>query len=110
MAKTVSRVIVSTDDAEIGRVAAGAGTEVVWRPEEISGDTATSEEALLHVLGEIKKQGGRPPDLLVLLQCTSPFTAPEDIDGVVRLLGDGGYDTAFTGARTHAFLWRRRGG
>lgn len=110
MAKTVSRVIVSTDDAEIGRVAAGAGTEVVWRPEEISGDTATSEEALLHVLGEIKKQGRRPPDLLVLLQCTSPFTAPEDIDGVVRLLGDGGYDTAFTGARTHAFLWRRRGG
>src|SRR5690554_2802199 len=33
----VSRVVVSTDDAEIGAVSQQYGGEVVWRPAEISG-------------------------------------------------------------------------
>jgi N-acylneuraminate cytidylyltransferase len=40
------------------------------------------------------------------MQCTSPFTLPEDIDGTAALVLDGGADCAFTAARTHAFLWR----
>ena len=48
--KMIDRIIVSTDDERIGTVAEQYGAQVVWRPSEISGDTAASELALLHVL------------------------------------------------------------
>ena len=48
----------STDDAEIAAVSAQYGVEVVWRPSELSGDTAPSEAALLHVLG-LRPEGRR---------------------------------------------------
>jgi len=45
----VDRVFVSTDDPEIASVAKNFDSEIVMRPETISGDTASSEAALLHV-------------------------------------------------------------
>ena len=53
-AGAVDGVAVSTDDPEIGKVADSLGAEVVWRPVEISGDSATSEDALLHCLEHFK--------------------------------------------------------
>ena len=46
----IDRVIVSTDDAEIADTAKKYGAEVILRPEEISGDSASSESAILHIL------------------------------------------------------------
>lgn len=108
-ARRVERVVVSTDDVEIAELARGAGAEVVWRPAELSGDTASSEAVLLHVLGQLEKSEGYRPKMMAFLQCTSPFTLPGDVDGVLELIGEGGFDSAFTAVRTHAFLWRVRG-
>lgn len=105
----VHRVIVSTDDAEIARVAREYGSEIVMRPSEISGDTATSESALLHVLEHLANSEGYQPDLVVFLQCTSPLTLPEDIDGTVRMLLEENADTAFAAIPFHYFLWKRDG-
>jgi N-acylneuraminate cytidylyltransferase len=82
----IQRVVVSTDDPEIARVAQQYGAEVVWRPAEISGDTASSESALLHTLATLREQESYAPDVLVFLQCTSPLTLAEDIDGVITAL------------------------
>ena len=49
-AREITRVVVSTDDPEIAEVARTNGAEVVFRPANISGDHASSESALLHVL------------------------------------------------------------
>ena len=56
--KGISRVIVSTEDKKIGAVARKFGAEVVWRPKALASDKASSEEALRHVLEELKKQEG----------------------------------------------------
>lgn len=77
----------STDDPEIASVSRRYGAGVVWRPAEISGDTASSEVALLHVMEHLKTENYQP-DFIVFLQCTSPLTAPEDIDGTVQVLLD----------------------
>ena len=45
--------------------------------------------------------------MTVLVQCTSPFIDPADIDGTVNLLYDRAIDCAFTATRTHAFLCAR---
>lgn len=105
-ARTVDRVVVSTDDPEIGAVAREYGAEVVWRPAELAGDTASSEAALLHALEFLAQSEGYQPDLLVFLQCTSPLTAPEDIDATVQALLEAEADSALAVVPFHYFLWR----
>jgi len=102
----ISRLVVSTDDAEIAQIARQYGAEVVTRPAEISGDRASSESALLHVLAALEAEEGYRPDLLVFLQCTSPLTLAEDIDGTVQALLDEKADTALAVIPFHYFLWR----
>ena len=106
-AQRVARVVVSTDSPEIAAVARSQGAEVVARPAEISGDRASSEVALLHVLEELQRTEGYRPDGIVFLQCTSPLTAAADIDGTVDALVSRGADTALAVAPAHHFLWRR---
>jgi len=105
-AEVVCRVIVSTDDAEIAAVAEQHGAEVMWRPAEISGDEARSEDAVLHVLGELRECEQYVPDIVLLVQCTSPLTLPADIDGTVQALFSENADCALAVTPFHGFLWR----
>jgi len=102
----IQRVVVSTDDPEIAQVAKSYGAEVVRRPAEISGDLATSESALLHTLETLQEQEAYAPDLLVFLQCTSPLTLAEDIDGTIAALIEEEADTALAVIPFHYFLWK----
>lgn len=64
---------VSTDDERIAAVARGyPGVEVVMRPTEIAGDTASTESVLLHVL-DVLAERGQVPQWLMTLPPTSPF-------------------------------------
>jgi N-acylneuraminate cytidylyltransferase len=105
-ASCVNRVVVSTDDDNIAGVAIRAGAEVIKRPVGISGDKAPSEAALLHVLSELEQNENYRPDIVVFLQCTSPLTLAEDIDGTVNLLLNENADSAFSAIRFYHFLWR----
>nr|WP_237331068.1 N-acylneuraminate cytidylyltransferase [Streptomyces mexicanus] len=105
-ARLVTDVVVSTDDGAIAAAARRAGAEVVLRPAAISGDTATSEAAVLHALDTHEALHGRRVDVVLLVQCTSPFLVREDVDGVARAVLDEGADTALTVAPFHGFVWR----
>lgn len=106
----VDRVVVTTDDDEIAGVAAEYGAEIVRRPAAISGDTATSESALLHALDELAARGVAV-GTLVFLQATSPFIDPDALAGAVRTVRAGEADCAFSAAETYGFLWEAaRGG
>jgi N-acylneuraminate cytidylyltransferase len=109
-ASLVSRVVVSTDDEAIAAVARAYGADLVRRPEAISGDTASSESALLDALGQLERDEGYRPDLIVFLQCTSPLRQPGDIDGAITALLDGGADSLLSVVPSHRFLWRRAEG
>ncbi|WP_329167601.1 acylneuraminate cytidylyltransferase [Streptomyces sp. NBC_01267] len=100
-ARLVTDVAVSTDDERIAAAAREAGADVVLRPAEIAGDTATSEAAILHALDAYPGT-----DVVLLVQCTSPFLTSEEIDGVTAAVAHDGADTALTVAPSHGFLWR----
>ncbi|MFI0979848.1 cytidylyltransferase domain-containing protein [Streptomyces sp. NPDC021093] len=100
-ARHVSEVVVSTDDDGIAAVALAAGAEVVVRPGELAGDTASSEAAVLHALDAQEYEA----DVVLLVQCTSPFVTGDDVDGVAGAVLDGA-DTAVTVAPFHGFVWR----
>ncbi|MFB6609888.1 cytidylyltransferase domain-containing protein [Agromyces sp. NPDC056379] len=121
----IDRVVVSTDDPEIADAARAAGAEIVDRPAELSGSTASSEAALLHALehlelrdasgspapdqrregGEGLRQGDERP-VTVFIQATSPFIDPADLDAAIGRVASGERDVVFSGAATHVFLWR----
>ncbi|WP_336050728.1 acylneuraminate cytidylyltransferase [Streptomyces sp. CA2R101] len=105
-ARLVTDVVVSTDDAGIAAAARGAGAVVVRRPGDIAGDTATSEAAVLHAMDAYEAEHGARVDAVLLVQCTSPFLAREDIDGVAAAVVEGGADSALTVAPFHGFVWR----
>ncbi|MEU6574951.1 N-acylneuraminate cytidylyltransferase [Streptomyces sp. NPDC046805] len=105
-ARLVTDVVVSTDDQAIAAAAREAGAEVVLRPTAIAGDTATSEAAVLHALDAHETQSGTTADVVLLVQCTSPFLVREDIEGVAAAVVENGADTAVTVAPFHGFVWR----
>ncbi|MEV6397795.1 acylneuraminate cytidylyltransferase [Streptomyces sp. NPDC051907] len=106
-ARLVTDVVVSTDDPAIADAARAAGAEAVQRPAAIAGDTATSESAVIHAMDAYESMHGRPVDAVLLVQCTSPFITPADVDGVASAVVEDGADTAVTVASFHAFVWRR---
>ena len=105
-ARLVTDVVVSTDDQAIAAAAREAGAEVVLRPAAIAGDTATSEAAVLHAVDAHEALHGAVVDVVLLVQCTSPFIVREDIDGVAGAIVENGADTAVTVAPFHGFIWR----
>jgi N-acylneuraminate cytidylyltransferase len=106
-ASLVTRVVVSTEDAEIAAIAKRFGADVVDRPLELASDEASSESALLHALDDLETREGYRPDILCFLQCTSPLTAPEDIDNVLRSMISADAETALSVTRFHYFVWRQ---
>jgi CMP-N-acetylneuraminic acid synthetase len=102
---SITRVVVSTDDEEIAAITQAYGAEIVWRPESLSGDAATSESALIHTLKHLQESEDYQPDILVFLQCTSPLTLAEDIEGTIQALLQGQADSALSVAPFHYFLW-----
>lgn len=108
-ASKVDRVIVSTDSEEIARVAESHGGEVPFRrPAAISGDTATTESAMLHAIAELASTGYKP-DCVVLLQATSPLRKQGAIDAAIDLFEQGGNDSLVSVCASHALFWRNPG-
>jgi len=107
--KTITRVLVSTDDPEIAGVSTQYGAEVIWRPADISGDTASSEVALLHALAFLEQAEGYHPSLVVFLQATSPLRRPCDIDNAINKLIIDGADSLLSLTESIEFIWSKSG-
>ena len=78
-ARGVDVVAVSSDSDKILQAAEAAGAVGVRRPDDISGDLASSESAWLHALNAIDERMGRF-ERIVALQATSPIREPDDIE------------------------------
>lgn len=105
-ARGVDLVVVSTDDQEIAEISAAAGARVIRRPAELSGDTATSESAILHALDELAS-AGEEVEVVAFLQATSPFIPAGSLAEAVARVRAGEADSVFSAFETYGFLWRR---
>lgn len=78
-------ICVSTDDDEIISVVEQYGLKVPFkRPDELATDTAGTYEVLLHALKYYEAQG-KHYDAVMLLQNTSPFRKPEQVQEALSL-------------------------
>lgn len=110
-AKGIIEVIVSTDDDEIAAVSREAGALVLTRPPELAHDQATTESAIAHFLAATEGPGAicAPPELVVLLQPTSPWRPPDGIDEALEEVIRQGCDSLLSLAPCHGFFWRLQG-
>jgi len=93
----LTRTILSTDDEEIAQVGRACGIEVPFpRPATLARDETPMVDVLRHVVSSLDEREGYTPDLMVLLQPTSPLRRPEHIDAAVDLLVESGADTVVT--------------
>lgn len=84
----LARVIVSTDSEEIAAVARAAGAEVPFlRPAELATDESPLVPVLAHALAEVERSLAIRFASVLLLDPTSPFRIPSDIERAFDLLG-----------------------
>lgn len=89
----LNRVIVSTDDEEIARVARTSGAEVPFlRPAEFARDTTPDLPVCRHALQWLAEHDGFRPDVVVWLRPTAPLRTSQDIAEAVRSLCDSDAD------------------
>ena len=80
--KYIDRIILSSDDEEIIKVAQSYGCQVPFkRPLELAQYDTPGIEVVLHAINTLQEQY----DYIVLLQPTSPLRLAEDIDGCINL-------------------------
>lgn len=92
----IDRLIVTTDAREIAEAARAAGLEVPFmRPAMLAADDTPMLPVLQHALAELARQGD-VPEIVVLLQPTSPLRRPEHIRDAVTLLRESGADSVVT--------------
>ncbi len=78
--KYIDRLILSSDDEEIIKIAKDWGCEVPFmRPKELAQDSTLTIEPVLHAMKRLPKH-----DYVVLLQPTSPLRQVTDIDGCIE--------------------------
>ena len=95
----VDRVVVSTDDVEIARVGREFGAEVIERPNQLATNDALVIDTLRHVVEHLRETR-ESAEYMAMLEPTSPFRAPKDVESALELLVEEDLDSvaSFTDA------------
>ena len=103
--KYIDRTIVSTEDKEIAETSKKYRAEIIKRPKELATDEATTLVVLQHVLSVLREQNYNP-DVVVLLQPTSPLRKTSQIDESIRKLIDNNANMVVSASELHiGYKW-----
>ena len=86
-ARSITRLVVTTNDPEIAGIARRFGAEVPFlRPDELAQDETVDYPVVRHALQSLEARDGYRPDVIVHLRPTSPLRTSRHIDEAVALL------------------------
>ncbi|MBD3245687.1 MAG: NTP transferase domain-containing protein [Candidatus Omnitrophica bacterium] len=105
------KVLVSTENEKIRQTAHRYGAQSICRPANLSGDRAATEPVVLHALNRLRKTERYRPDVVFLLQATSPLRDEDDIRAAYRQFLRQKVDSLLSVEKNTDFLWKesRRG-
>ena len=93
----LSKIIVSSDSKKIIDISNRYGVETPFvRPSELSSDSASSIDVVLHSLTTVEGMDGVNYDAVMMLQPTSPFRRAEDINNSIDLLENNNVDSVIS--------------
>lgn len=94
--RRIDRVLVSTNDPAVARIAVRIGAEVPFlRPQHLSEPDTPTVHVIQHAIAWLE-QSGALVGLVVTLQATSPLRTAHDIDSTIALLEDPAVRSAAT--------------
>lgn len=103
-----SSVWVSSDSNEILDISKEFGANIIKRPQDISGDFATSETGWLHAISYIEEATGTVIDWVLAPQVTSPLREAKDIAAGIEKAGLGEFDSFFSCSLAEdLFFWQK---
>ena len=101
--KYIDKIILTTDDKEIKKIGKDNNITVVDRPKEISGDKATTESAIEHIISLFEFS----IDItIILLQPTSPLRPKKSLDKMIKIFNKELYDSMLTLSPIHPLTWK----
>ena len=104
-AKVLDRLIVSTDDQAIAMAAETLGCEVPFiRPAELAQDETPHLPVMQHAVEILAARDEFRPDVVVILQPTSPLRRAEDIESAIRLLQQHEVDSVVSVSKVPAHM------
>lgn len=108
--KALDRVVVSTEDEEIARIAKACGAEVPFlRPSFLAADETPMLPVVKHALDWLLQNEGYSCQVAVVLQANSPLMRTEDIDRVIEKLVTSRADVVYTVCKVeHPAQWLQR--
>ena len=99
--KLINETYVSTDDNQIAHISKTAGAKIIKRPASLATDTCTTESAIEHALDNIDNI----PDIIILLQPTSPLRPQKSLDSIINKFIDNSYDSLLSISPSDHFYW-----
>jgi CMP-N,N'-diacetyllegionaminic acid synthase len=104
--KIFDRIIVSTDSPKIGKVSKKLGVEVPFlRPKHLAQYNSNIVDAVLHLLNYLKDKENYAPDIIFLLQPTSPLRDYKDIIDSYNLFNKLGVESLVSVCKTLPEVW-----
>ena len=100
--KLINEIYVSTDDEQIAHISKTAGAKIIKRPAELATDISTTESAIKHALNNIDDT----PDIIILLQPTSPLRPKGSLDVIINKFIDQKYDSLLSLSPSNNFFWK----
>lgn len=90
----LDKIILSTDDEEIAKVAKSCGVDVPFtRPKELAEDKTPTLPVLQHAVKWLKENEGYSPDAVMILQPTAPLRQAFHIKEATELFANSGADS-----------------
>ena len=103
--KFITRTIVSSDHPQILKIAEKLGAEIIKRPKNLSNDSSQLEPVITHCLNHLEQKENYVPDLIILLQNTSPLRTKKHIDDALSDFINSKFDSMMSCYSSHSFLW-----
>lgn len=105
--KFISKTILSTDDDEIQNFGKKFPIDVIKRPEKLATDDSPLDKTIEYVLNNLKGSEEFIPDVIVLLQNTSPLRTSKHIDEALDLYFIKNFDSLLSVYSSHKFIWNQ---
>ena len=103
----IKEIYTSSDDEKILQVAKDAGSNIILRPNNISGDLATSESGWIHAVEKIPNLD-KKNDWIFAPQVTSPIRETFDVKNALELATTKNFDSIFSAVKLEDFfLWQK---
>tara|TARA_B000000475_G_C15996349_1_gene447042 strand:- start:469 stop:1167 length:699 start_codon:yes stop_codon:yes gene_type:complete len=99
----INEIILTTDSEEIMKIGNQHNITVVKRPDNISGDEATTESAINHVISSMKYPENT---VYILLQPTSPLRPKNSLDEMINQFNIYKYDSMLSISPIHPLTWK----